>query len=583
MKRLALMTLLTGCAAYGGDSLGAGNYGPGAEFGATQGGVKDMQLARTLVKEGRVPPKDAFVVEGMFSEHDLPLSGTPCARTLCLRGALGVAPDEKDAAAAWLRSCFGVAPQSTASRRAHLRHGPRCVLWQLGTPSRAPGRPSITKAVTKTSHKRCLAVGCALRGTSIAQQPRMKRTARITRERSFALSNVRELVDRAILRRDRRGLAAVEYALLLAAILFVVAAGFVALGRRVSKDVAVADVVVSGGNGSVTSTGGGGAPGGGGASGDGDNGTVASVFNSPMSDCAGGVCTGPGNCFVAGTQVVTPAGLRAIETLKSGDLVLSRGAPEEPVVARPIARTFVRAAAELVDVGFVTIDGEHEAVRSTPEHAYWTLDRGWVGAGELVPGETVSDVVGRELQVDRVARIPGEATVYNFEVSEHHTYFVGHVAAWVHNMTCGTGTGGTTGGGGTTTTGGGGGTGGGGTTTGGSSGTTTVGPAPGTPAWANANWNSTGKLTGDGNFNGHFTKHQAEFPGMSKTDYANEAESLKARLSAGDPTLQSKPGAGGKTYIYDSAKNEFAVVQSSGKISTLFKPKAGQTYYNNQK
>jgi len=68
-------------------SLVSGPPGPGG--GATQGGVQDMRLARELVANGRVPPPEALLVEGMFSEHDLPLAGDPCARPLCLRGGLG--------------------------------------------------------------------------------------------------------------------------------------------------------------------------------------------------------------------------------------------------------------------------------------------------------------------------------------------------------------------------------------------------------------------------------------------------------------------------------------------------------------
>ncbi|MBW2256599.1 MAG: VWA domain-containing protein, partial [Deltaproteobacteria bacterium] len=72
-------------------------------FGATQGGVQDMGLAREMIADGYVPPPEAFVVEGMFSEHDLPLSGTPCDTLLCLRGAAGIAPDASGASTGWLQ------------------------------------------------------------------------------------------------------------------------------------------------------------------------------------------------------------------------------------------------------------------------------------------------------------------------------------------------------------------------------------------------------------------------------------------------------------------------------------------------
>jgi len=76
---------------------------PTGDFGATQGGVQDMGLARQLIASSRVPPPDAFVVEGMFSEHDLPLTGAQCQRVLCLRGAIGVAPDEDGLPAGWMQ------------------------------------------------------------------------------------------------------------------------------------------------------------------------------------------------------------------------------------------------------------------------------------------------------------------------------------------------------------------------------------------------------------------------------------------------------------------------------------------------
>lgn len=92
---------LSGCGMMGGDF--AAYSGAPGEFGATQGGVQDMTLARSLVEEGRVPPAEAFLPEAMFSEHDLPLTGAPCDTLLCLRGAMGVAPDAAGDPAAWVQ------------------------------------------------------------------------------------------------------------------------------------------------------------------------------------------------------------------------------------------------------------------------------------------------------------------------------------------------------------------------------------------------------------------------------------------------------------------------------------------------
>lgn len=75
----------------------------GNGFGATAGGVQDIGLARTLVEDGIVPPASAFLVEGMLSDHDLPLGGPACERTLCVRGAGGLAPDATGEARGWVQ------------------------------------------------------------------------------------------------------------------------------------------------------------------------------------------------------------------------------------------------------------------------------------------------------------------------------------------------------------------------------------------------------------------------------------------------------------------------------------------------
>ncbi len=77
--------------------------GSGPEFGATQGGVQDMGFARELIANGQVPPPEAFTVEGMFSEHDLPIEGDPCETVLCLRQALGIAPTLGGIQSIWLQ------------------------------------------------------------------------------------------------------------------------------------------------------------------------------------------------------------------------------------------------------------------------------------------------------------------------------------------------------------------------------------------------------------------------------------------------------------------------------------------------
>jgi Ca-activated chloride channel family protein len=96
------LVFLHGCSdTFSPDDAGMGS--PSTGFGATQGGVQDMGLARELIAAGRVPPPEAFTVEGMFSEHDLPLTGETSDSILNLRGGLGYAPDFSGQSAGWLQ------------------------------------------------------------------------------------------------------------------------------------------------------------------------------------------------------------------------------------------------------------------------------------------------------------------------------------------------------------------------------------------------------------------------------------------------------------------------------------------------
>ena len=97
--------ILAGCHSMSADGLSGSSYSmpAGGDFGATPGGVQSLTTAREFVNHGHVPPAEAFVVEGMFSEHDLPLSGEPCDNVLCVRGALGIAPDTDEEDSVWVQ------------------------------------------------------------------------------------------------------------------------------------------------------------------------------------------------------------------------------------------------------------------------------------------------------------------------------------------------------------------------------------------------------------------------------------------------------------------------------------------------
>jgi hypothetical protein len=151
--------------------------------------------------------------------------------------------------------------------------------------------------------------------------------------------------------------------------------------------------------------------------------------------CTGGKCDKPGVCFAPGTPVHTERGLVAIEELHAGDLVLSRDDTTGEEAYRPIAQTFVTPDQPLLTIALEDSRGEIETLEVTAPHPFQVQGRGWVAAGDLEPGDLVVSSGGGHLRVASNQDSARSSTVYNFEVEDFHTYFVGHGAAWVHNQT----------------------------------------------------------------------------------------------------------------------------------------------------
>ncbi|MCS6861968.1 MAG: HINT domain-containing protein, partial [Abditibacteriales bacterium] len=136
-------------------------------------------------------------------------------------------------------------------------------------------------------------------------------------------------------------------------------------------------------------------------------------------------------CFVAGTLVQTKEGLKPIEEVQAGEWVVSRDERTGAVSYQRVKRTFERGSAEIV-----TVQAGKETIKTTPEHPFWVEGKGWVAAKALARGARLVTadekvIVVTEVQVEAVRGPP--VIVYNFEVENTHTYFVGKQGVWVHN------------------------------------------------------------------------------------------------------------------------------------------------------
>jgi hypothetical protein len=139
-------------------------------------------------------------------------------------------------------------------------------------------------------------------------------------------------------------------------------------------------------------------------------------------------------CFVAGTPVETESGLKPIEKVEVGDLILSRDEKTGERSFKKAVATYETPDQRIIEIQFESEDGGTETIGATAEHPFWVKARGWVGAGDLLPGDEVFTSQGGWIKVSGSTWLSKRQTVYNLEVEDYHTYFVGESGAWVHNM-----------------------------------------------------------------------------------------------------------------------------------------------------
>lgn len=135
-------------------------------------------------------------------------------------------------------------------------------------------------------------------------------------------------------------------------------------------------------------------------------------------------------CFVAGTMILTVSGLTAIENIRAGDKVISTNADTFETAEKTVLETYIRRTDKLIHL----VVNEEEII-TTETHPFYVKDRGFVDAGKLLVGDSLLDVHGNILVVEdtRTEYLDEPETVYNFQVEDFHTYYVGNNSILVHN------------------------------------------------------------------------------------------------------------------------------------------------------
>jgi hypothetical protein len=140
-----------------------------------------------------------------------------------------------------------------------------------------------------------------------------------------------------------------------------------------------------------------------------------------------------GACFGAGTPLLTPDGHKAIEKFAVGDAILSRSEydPAGPLEVKRVEEVFVRTGR------IMNLHAGGQVIRTTAEHPFWVQGLGWVSAEGLRPGDLLRSRDGESVPVEEVYDTGEYETLYNLQIADYHTYFVGYdewgFSVWAHN------------------------------------------------------------------------------------------------------------------------------------------------------
>ena len=121
-------------------------------------------------------------------------------------------------------------------------------------------------------------------------------------------------------------------------------------------------------------------------------------------------------------------GLRTIETLQVGDLVLSQNTATGELKFEPVIAVHKNKPNPTLKIAI-----DQESIVATGIHRFWKVGSGWTMARELKAGDRLRMVGG----VAAIESITPDATqpVYNLDVASNRNFCVGKAGLLVHDFT----------------------------------------------------------------------------------------------------------------------------------------------------
>ena len=133
------------------------------------------------------------------------------------------------------------------------------------------------------------------------------------------------------------------------------------------------------------------------------------------------------SCFAAGILVQTIDGPRPIESIRTGDQVLSQATSSGVLSFQPVLATHRNQPAPTL-----RIVAGGESIVATGIHPFWKAGKGWTMARELKAGDHLR-MIGGVVTIESIAPDKTQP-VYNLDVASDRDFFVGKAGLLVHDF-----------------------------------------------------------------------------------------------------------------------------------------------------
>ncbi|WP_406302322.1 polymorphic toxin-type HINT domain-containing protein [Streptomyces sp. NBC_00885] len=164
---------------------------------------------------------------------------------------------------------------------------------------------------------------------------------------------------------------------------------------------------------------------------------IPTSSKSSKSFSSGIPCT---QCFLAGTDVLMADGsTKDIEDIKVGEKVLATDPQTGETGAREVTRLIVTDDDKHFNELTIATEDGPQKLTATHEHPFWSpSEKGWIQARHLEAGMTLRTDDGTTVEVRRNHSFSKHARTFNLTVDDLHTYYVlaGTTPVLVHNSNC---------------------------------------------------------------------------------------------------------------------------------------------------